>query len=94
MQIHATLAVWRLSALLLRSRSPAPCAVPLSQPGALRYPASHHLVPSAVSLSDPLAPRAISHRGAPCAVRHSQPGVMRCNRNAAERCVRESAATP
>eukprot|EP00965_Chrysotila_dentata_P082802 2731764-Pleurochrysis_carterae.AAC.1 len=37
MQIHATLAVWRLSALL-RSCSLAPCAVPLSQFGALSCP--------------------------------------------------------
>eukprot|EP00965_Chrysotila_dentata_P110914 3665735-Pleurochrysis_carterae.AAC.1 len=40
------LAVWHLA--LFPSRSLAPCAVPLSQPDALRYPASHHLAPSAV----------------------------------------------
>eukprot|EP00965_Chrysotila_dentata_P101737 3359120-Pleurochrysis_carterae.AAC.1 len=94
--MHATLAVWRLSALF-RSRSLAPCAAPLSQPGALRCPphAARRIAlspsrspapcaapplttweaPCAVSLSDPPAPRAISHCG----------GALRCPPLAARR---------
>eukprot|EP00965_Chrysotila_dentata_P031461 1049114-Pleurochrysis_carterae.AAC.1 len=67
----------------------------LSRPGAWRCFAAHHPAPCAVPLLDTHRRRAPSlNAGAPCVFRLSQPGVLRCKRNAAERCVRESAATP
>eukprot|EP00965_Chrysotila_dentata_P170188 5617630-Pleurochrysis_carterae.AAC.1 len=53
MQIHVTLAARRLA--LSPSRSPAPSAVPLSQPGALRCLAYHRPAHCAVRLVTPSA---------------------------------------